>query len=114
MEVETWKVQLRKGILDMIVLNLLTPKPLYGLEIVQKLEANDELTISEGTIYPILSRLRAEGLVFTEWVESEQGRQRKYYSLSENGRQMLIKLNEAWRSFVDNVEKTINEIGGVR
>lgn len=112
MEVEGWKVQLRKGVLDMVILNILRGGPLYGLEMVQRLEAIPDLTITEGTIYPLLSRLRAEELVFTEWVESDQGRQRKYYSLSQKGIQLLEKINEAWLSFTGSIGEIINGKGG--
>jgi PadR family transcriptional regulator PadR len=113
MDVENWKVQLRKGILDMVILNILKPGPLYGLEMVQRLNAIPELTITEGTIYPLLSRLRSEGLVFTEWVESEQGRQRKYYSLSVKGKEIVSKLNDAWVQFSKSIYSIVEEKGGV-
>ncbi|MBU0706691.1 PadR family transcriptional regulator [Patescibacteria group bacterium] len=108
MNVDNWKTQLKKGISEMIILNILQEKTGYGLEIVKSLEENEEIALTEGTIYPILSRLKAEGLVFTEWIESEQGRQRKYYSLSEKGRKVCKSLNEAWYSFIKNVDKIIN------
>lgn len=112
MEVETWKVQLRKGILDLVILNILRAGALYGLEMVQKLEEIPDLTITEGTIYPLLSRLRSEGLVFTEWVESDQGRPRKYYSLSQRGTEILGKLNDSWLSFAGSINDVIDSKGG--
>ncbi len=114
MEVDTWKVQLRKGILDMVILNILKGGALYGLEMVQHLEQIPDLTITEGTIYPLLSRLRAEGLVFTEWVESDQGRPRKYYSLSKKGTELLEKINGAWGSFTKSINDLIDKNGGGR
>lgn len=107
MNVENWKIQLRKGILDMVILNILTDKPLYGLEMIQRMESVAGLEITEGTIYPLLSRLKAEGLVFAEWIESDQGRQRKYYSLSEKGRRAVKELNEAWLGFVESIKHII-------
>lgn len=114
MNVENWKVQIRKGILDMVVLNVLGGKSLYGLEIIQKMENVPGLGITEGTIYPLLSRLKAEGLVFSEWIESDQGRPRKYYSLSEKGRRIIDELNSAWLSFVDEIRNIIDNKGGKR
>ena len=105
MNTENWKIQLRKGVLDLVILNILKEGSLYGLEMVQKIEEVPDLRITEGTIYPLLSRLKAEGLVFSEWIESEQGRQRKYYSLSEKGRRMAKELNVAWGLFVESIEK---------
>lgn len=107
MDVENWKVQLRKGVLDMVILNILRDRPLYGLEMVERLQAIPDISITEGTIYPLLSRLKTEGLVFTEWVESKEGRQRKYYSLSKKGERTLEGLNEAWRSFANGINETI-------
>jgi PadR family transcriptional regulator PadR len=107
MNVENWKSQLRKGVFDMVILNILKERPLYGLEMIEILDGVPGLAISEGTIYPLLSRLKAEGVLFAEWVESEQGRPRKYYSLSENGRRTLAELNEAWFSFSDNILKLL-------
>ena len=112
MEVDTWKVQLRKGVLDMVILNILRGGAFYGLEMVQRLETVPDLTITEGTIYPLLSRLRAEGLVFTEWVESDQGRPRKYYSLSKKGTEILGNLNGAWLSFTKSINDLIDKKGG--
>lgn len=111
MNVENWKSQLRKGVLDMVILNILGAKSLYGLEMIQHLESIPELAISEGTIYPLLSRLKSEGLVFSEWVESAEGRPRKYYSLSEKGRRVEKEINEAWLSFSESILKIIQKGG---
>lgn len=107
MNVENWKSQLRKGILEVVILNILRDGALYGLEMIGRLEQIPDLAITEGTIYPLLSRLREEGLVFTEWVESENGRPRKYYSLSEKGRRVVGELNDAWLDFVNSIKKII-------
>lgn len=107
MNVDNWKIQLRKGVLDLVILNILTEKSLYGLEMIQKMEFVEGLEITEGTIYPLLSRLKTDGLVFSEWVESDQGRPRKYYSLSEKGRRAVTELNDAWLGFVQSINKTI-------
>lgn len=106
MNVENWKVQIRKGILEVVILNILRDGALYGLEMVSRMENIPGLAITEGTIYPLLSRLRAEGLVFAEWIESES-RPRRYYSLSEKGRQMLVELNRAWIEFVGGISTII-------
>lgn len=111
MNVDNWKIQLRKGILDLVILNILQEKSLYGLEMIQRMESTSGLEITEGTIYPLLSRLKAEGLVFSEWIESEQGRPRKYYSLSEKGRRVIKDLNEGWLSFAVSIKTIIDNKG---
>ena len=83
---DNWTTQLRKGILELCVLNAMKGVRLYGYDIVKRLSGIEGLVIAEGTIYPILSRLAREGLVNAEWAESHQGPPRKYYALTPNGK----------------------------
>ncbi len=108
MDVEKWSSQLRKGVLELVILSLLKGGAMYGLEIIQSVEAKGDLRISEGTIYPLLSRLKAEGLIFSEWVESDQGRARKYYSLSHQGKKMLEQLKKSWGSFIQSIAQLMD------
>ena len=87
---DRWEAQIRKGALEMAALASLWQGRLYGLEIIRFLEGQSQLVLSEGTIYPILNRLKAEGMLSSEWVEAEAGHPRKYYSLTEPGRQRLL------------------------
>ena len=96
---ERWEAQLRKGTLEMAALASLWGKRLYGLEILRFLASDAQLALSEGTIYPILNRLKTEGLLVSEWVEAEAGHPRKYYSLTEAGRVRLGSMAEAWVGF---------------
>ncbi len=96
---DRWEAQLRKGAVEMAALASLWRGRLYGLEIIRFLEDHSRLALAEGTIYPILNRLKAEGLLTSEWVEAEAGHPRKYYSLTETGRQRLHVMAEAWASF---------------
>ena len=96
---DRWEAQLRKGALEMAALASLWQGRLYGLEIIRFLESHSQLALAEGTIYPILNRLKAEGLLTSEWVEAEAGHPRKYYSLTDAGRQRLRQMAEAWTSF---------------
>lgn len=99
-----WRSQLRKGTLELAVLALLRRGRRYGLEIVEIL--NDAgLGISEGSIYPLLSRLKAEKKVSTEWVEEESGHAHKYYELTERGRATCAALLDAWREYVTAFER---------
>jgi len=85
--------QLRKGILELAVLGCLYHERHYGYSLIKTLVGEGDLDITEGTIYPILSRLFKEELVKAEWVESNQGPPRKYYSLSAKGEQAFEVLN---------------------
>jgi PadR family transcriptional regulator PadR len=96
---DKWEAQMRKGCLEMAVLASLWSGRLYGLEILRVLERDSALVLSEGTIYPILNRLRSEGLVQSEWVEAEAGHPRKYYQLTTSGRDRATRMAETWTQF---------------
>jgi len=83
---------------------------LYGLEIIRYLEDRSRLVLSEGTIYPILNRLKAEGLLASEWVESVAGHPRKYYSLTVAGRRRLRLMAEAWTSFSSGLSRLLEPV----
>jgi PadR family transcriptional regulator, regulatory protein PadR len=115
-EVETtdkWEAQMRKGCLEMAVLASLWHGRLYGLEILRVLERDSRLVLAEGTIYPILNRLRAEGLVQSQWVEAEAGHPRKYYDLTQSGRDRATRMAETWTEFSASlgclIEPVLNE-----
>ena len=101
--------QLRKGILEYCVLALLARRPRYGFELVRTLGAVDGLVTSEGTIYPLLSRLRKEGHVTTEWRESDEGPPRKYYGITDHGRAVLDSFRIEWRQFRAAVDSLVEE-----
>ena len=92
-----WTTQLRKGLLELAILNVLGNGPLYGYEIVRRLGDVDGLVITEGTVYPILSRLRNEAYVESYIEESPEGPPRKYYRLTGNGREELKRMNQHWQ-----------------
>jgi PadR family transcriptional regulator, regulatory protein PadR len=94
---DNWATQLRKGLLELSILNALRTRDLYGWDIVRLLRDVEGLVISEGTIYPLLSRLKQEGLVSTTLQESSEGPARKYYTLTARGVKQLAKMNEYWR-----------------
>lgn len=96
---DKWEAQMRKGCLEMAVLASLWQGRLYGLEILRVLERDSALVLSEGTIYPILNRLRTDGLVQSEWVEADAGHPRKYYQLTAAGRERAIRMAETWTQF---------------
>jgi PadR family transcriptional regulator PadR len=96
---DKWEIQLRKGCLELAVLAALWDGKRYGLEILRRLEAESDLVVSEGTVYPLLSRLKASGLVRSEWVESDAGHPRKYYALTPAGKQRVSEMADVWARF---------------
>jgi PadR family transcriptional regulator PadR len=91
-----WQVQVRKGLLELCVLNALREGRQYGYDVVKQLRTLDGLVIGEGTIYPILSRFRKQGLVEATIEESPDGPPRKYYRLTPQGRKIVAQMNESW------------------
>jgi PadR family transcriptional regulator, regulatory protein PadR len=91
---DNWTVQVRKGLLELCILNALEAAPeRYGYELVKSLVEVPGLGVTEGTIYPLLSRLRVQGLVSTKLVESAAGPARKYYSLTPKGKKAVVFMN---------------------
>jgi len=101
-----WTTQLRKGILEYCVLKALEDGPLYGYDLVRRLRELQVLVISEGTIYPLLSRLRKEGFLKTHLEESSEGPARKYYELTASGKDMLREMRDVWMKMVEGVENS--------
>ncbi len=85
---DNWTVQVRKGLIELCVLNALAERERYGYELVKTLVDIPGLGVTEGTLYPLLSRLRLQGLVETRLEESPEGPARKYYTLTDEGREM--------------------------
>jgi PadR family transcriptional regulator PadR len=109
-ELETgdkWEVQLRKGCLELAILAALWDGKRYGLEILRRLESDSDLIVSEGTVYPLLSRLKALGLLRSEWVESEGGHPRKYYALTPAGKRRAVEMAEIWAQFSSSMSKLL-------
>ncbi|MCC6815220.1 MAG: PadR family transcriptional regulator [Saprospiraceae bacterium] len=100
--------QMKKGVLDMCILSLLNQKDAYPSDIIVKLRES-ELIIVEGTLYPLLSRLKNSGLLDYYWIESPFGPPRKYYKITEQGKSFLMQLLNSWNSFVQNVNQSINQ-----
>ena len=90
---ENWIVQVRKGVLELCILNALAGRECYGYDLVRTLREIPGLDVTEGTLYPLLSRLRVQGFVQTRLEESSDGPARKYYSLTAQGRRNLGLMN---------------------
>jgi PadR family transcriptional regulator PadR len=111
---EKWEVQLRKGSLELAILAALWGGRLYGLEILRHLETHSELIVVEGTVYPLLNRLKALGLVESEWVESGSGHPRKYYQLTANGRQRALDMARVWIKFSASMNGLLEPLADAR
>jgi len=97
---------IRKGLLEFLILRIISAEKVYVADML-KLLGNTEFATQEGTLYPLLSKMRRENLVDYEWRESETGPPRKYYSLTAKGRSQLTELNEYWKLIND----TISDLG---
>jgi len=91
---DNWTVQVRKGVLELCILNALAEQERYGYDLVKTLVTVPGLGVTEGTLYPLLSRLRVAGLVSARLEESTQGPARKYYSLTKDGRKIMAVMND--------------------
>jgi PadR family transcriptional regulator len=96
--------QMRRGAIEYCVLALLQGRDMYGFELTRALSTAGGLVASEGTVYPLLSRLRNDGLVETFWEPSPQGPPRRYYRLTHDGRAALAAFIDQWRQFRDTVD----------
>ncbi len=108
MNIENTKAQMRKGVLEYCILSLLNGHDAYASEILDKLK-NGRLIVVEGTLYPLLTRLKNEGLLNYRWEESKSGPPRKYYGLTELGQRFLSELDQTWDELQKAVELTTNQ-----
>jgi PadR family transcriptional regulator PadR len=99
-----WQIQLRKGMLDIVVLNFLRHGQCHGYEMVQSLKQIPGLKIREGNIYPILARLQIDGLVTNYSEASQDGPPRKYFKLTKSGQKTLIGMNTHWDQIIKGIE----------
>lgn len=100
---ENIKSQMRKGYLEYCILLILNKKPAYASDIINNLKTA-KLIVVEGTLYPLLTRLKNSGFLDYTWIESTQGPPRKYYRLTENGLSFLNELDEAWQETKNVIE----------
>ena len=103
MNLNNWQTQLRKGLLDVVILNLLSHGSCHGYEMVRRLKQIDGLKLREGNIYPILARLQTDGLVTAVLKPSTDGPPRKYFELTESGHKTLAEMNSHWDMIVGSI-----------
>src|SRR6476660_3595913 len=97
---------IRKGLLEFLILKIVATDKVYVADILKRL-SDTEFATQEGTLYPLLSKMRRDGLVDYEWQESEAGPPRKYYELTAKGKSQLAELNDYWKS----INATVNQLG---
>lgn len=108
MKIDNMKAQMRKGVLEMCILSLLSSETMYTSDIIEKLK-NSQLVVVEGTLYPLLTRLKNAGLLEYYWMESSYGPPRKYFRITEEGRNVLQGLRESWTEINEAVSLTTHK-----
>ena len=109
MNIENTKAQMRKGILEYCILSVLSKASCYASDIIRELR-EAELIVVEGTLYPLLTRQKNAGLLSYRWEESPQGPPRKYYSITEKGKEFLAELESGWDTLVETVNAIRNNL----
>jgi PadR family transcriptional regulator PadR len=107
-DLESWNAQLRKGVVQILILQVLSEAPLYGYALVKRLEHLGDFVAGEGTVYPVLRRLETGGLLGSEWVGDGPGNPRKYYSVTPEGRRFLEAAIGEW----SRIDTAIRQLGG--
>lgn len=108
MNIENAQVQMRKGILEFCILHIISRGEVYASDMLEEL-TSARIMVVEGTLYPLLTRLKNAGLLDYKWVESTSGPPRKYYILTELGRNSLDALNETWQELAESVNHIIGK-----
>ena len=106
MNVENTQVQMRKGLLEFCILHIISRGEVYASDMLEEL-TSAKMIVVEGTLYPLLTRLRKAGLLEYKWVESSSGPPRKYYKITNTGEDFLAKLNDTWSDLVSSTNKII-------
>ncbi|WPR76192.1 PadR family transcriptional regulator [Algoriphagus sp. NG3] len=101
MNVANTQIQMRKGLLEFCVLHIISRGEVYTSDLIEEL-TQAQMIVVEGTLYPLLNRLKSASLVEYRWVESESGPPRKYYSITEEGKDFLSTLSTTWESLVNS------------
>jgi len=104
MKLENTQSQMRKGILEFCILGIINQEEIYASDIINRLK-DAQLIVVEGTLYPLLTRLKNDGLLEYKWIESQQGPPRKYYNLTPLGQQFLNELQKTWNQLTESVNK---------
>jgi PadR family transcriptional regulator PadR len=106
--IANWESQVKKGVLAFMIMLFLEEKKYYGYELINEIKHTIEIDIAEGTIYPLLNRLKGEGLIDSEWIEMETGIPRKYYELTAEGKIVLMKMKDSWFDLNFAIKKLVH------
>ena len=106
MDIERNIAQMRKGVLELCILSIVSDQDAYASDIIERLKES-HLIVVEGTLYPLLTRLKNEGLLSYRWEESPQGPPRKYYRITELGSTILTQMIKSWKELVGSVDELI-------
>lgn len=104
MNVANTQIQMRKGLLEFCVLHIISRGEVYTSDLIEEL-TQAQMIVVEGTLYPLLNRLKSAELVIYRWVESDAGPPRKYYSITEAGKNFLLTLSDTWASLVNSTQE---------
>lgn len=109
MNLENTQVQMRKGILEFCILHIISRGEVYASDMLEEL-TSAKIMVVEGTLYPLLTRLRKAGLVEYKWVESNSGPPRKYYTITSQGQEFVDSLDKTWKELVNSTSQIISKI----
>ena len=107
MKLENTQIQMRKGILEFCILQIISRGEVYASDMLEEL-TSAKIMVVEGTLYPLLTRLRKAGLVDYKWVESNSGPPRKYYTITDAGSEFLASLTKTWQELVNSTSQIIS------
>ncbi len=105
--IDKWQSQIKKGTLSFIVLLVISEDEMYGYELIEKIKSQTGISIAEGTLYPLMNRLKIENLLESKWVEQPTGIPRKYYFLTTFGKRTLKGMKIQWINLQSSVNKLI-------
>jgi PadR family transcriptional regulator, regulatory protein PadR len=107
MNTENAKAQMRKGVLELCILSILSRSDAYTTDLINRLK-EAQMIVVEGTLYPLLTRQKNAGLLSYRWEESPQGPPRKYYSITSTGKEYLVELQDGWHKLIETVDALQN------
>ena len=108
MNIEKTKAQMKKGVLEMVILSVISKKEVYASDIITQLK-EAKLLVVEGTLYPLLTRLKNEGLLEYRWEESKSGPPRKYYTITELGKNTFTQLLNGWNEMATSIQSLLKK-----
>ena len=108
-KITKWESQIKKGMLDFIILIFLQKKEFYGYQLIKQIKVITQINITEGTIYPLLNRLKKEDFITSKWVEMDTGIPRKYYSITPLGTEILMGMKKEWDKTTNSINQLLEE-----